>query len=115
MNWRYIFATRYEPKIEQTNEGGVPGNRGVSASFFPEGRTYSPPKGGGMAFGQRALSEGACGSCGSLDGREMKPPCPRAFIFRPYGFRRSPSETMSHGGWATGRDCGTTWFRKSRS
>ena len=34
-----------------------PGNRGPS-SFSPEGRTYSPPqRGGGIAFGNRALCE----------------------------------------------------------
>ena len=33
--------------------------------FFPEGRTYSPPRrGGGISCGNRALSEGDCGVCG---------------------------------------------------
>ena len=33
--------------------------------FFPEGRTYSPPRrGGGISCGNRALSEGDCGICG---------------------------------------------------
>ena len=46
---------------------------------------------------------GLYGSCGSLDGRETKPHYPRAVISRPYGFRRSPSETMSYRGWAAER------------
>lgn len=34
-------------------------------SFFPKGRTYSPPRrGGGISCGNRALSEGDCGVCG---------------------------------------------------
>ena len=34
-------------------------------SFFPEGRTYSPPRrGGGISCGNRALSEGDCSVCG---------------------------------------------------
>ena len=48
--------------------GRSPGNRGPS-SFYPEGRTYSPPAkagGGSPPVGRaRALSEGDCDSCGS--------------------------------------------------
>ena len=44
---------------------GAPGNR--SASLFPEGRTYSPPvKQAVVCLRHRALSEGDCGCCGSL-------------------------------------------------
>ena len=44
---------------------GAPGNR--SASLFPEGRTYSPPvKQAVVCLRHRALSEGDCGFCGSL-------------------------------------------------
>ena len=84
--------------ITQRQAGCFGINRSASFSSFPvKGALTHHPKGGGTACGRRALSEGACGSCGSLDGRETKPPCPRAFISRPYGFRRSPSETMGYG------------------
>ena len=44
---------------------GAPGNRG--ASVFPEGRTYSPPRwGGGISYGNRALSEGDAAAAAAL-------------------------------------------------
>ncbi len=42
--------------------GGRSGNR-ASRFFYPEGRTYSPPRrGGGISCGNRALSEGDAAS-----------------------------------------------------
>ena len=53
-----------------TEAGASWGNRGAPLSFFPEGRTYSPPGlrpgGGTAALRQARALRGGCGSCGSL-------------------------------------------------
>ena len=58
---------------DRTKTRGVPSNRGVPFLLSRRGRTYSPPRrGGGIAFGNRALCEadaapaGAFGQCHTL-------------------------------------------------
>ena len=67
MSWKRIFVglqTEYEKQ-------GRPGSPGRSAIFSRKGAlTHHPQAGGGMAFGQRALSEGDCAFCGK------RPPTP---------------------------------------
>ncbi len=44
----------------------VSGKPGAALFFLPEGRTYSPPEGAVVCLRHRALSEGDCAFCGSL-------------------------------------------------
>ena len=63
--WRGIFHGSWENK-SKFQMGGLRKNGGLPL-FSPEGRTYSPPvKQAVVCLRHRALSEGDCGFCGSL-------------------------------------------------
>ena len=65
LSWRDIFHESWENN-SKFQMGGLRKNGGLPL-FSPEGRTYSPPvKQAVVCLRHRALSEGDCGCCDSL-------------------------------------------------